>query len=191
VSLRFIAVDGLDGCGKDTHAKKIAALLEAKGEKAVIVPHPSGRRFGRMSKRFLQGSGKVARLWATLFYIFDVLVSVRRLKSQEGNVIFVRYLIGAAYLPRSLAPSGYRVFRNLLPFPDLALFIDIEPRTAIRRIEERDHVREMFETEEKQAAIREVAKSLLSGEWTVVDNSEDGEAPFREVEGILRTRSMI
>jgi dTMP kinase len=191
VNPRFIVVDGLDGCGKDTHAKRIAALLAAKGEKVTIIPHPSSRQFGRMSKRFLQGSGKVARLWATLFYIFDVLVSVRRLRRQEGNVIFVRYLMGAAYLPKSLAPSGYRVFRNLLPFPDLALFIDIEPRIAIRRIEERDHVREMFETEEKQAAIREVAKPLLSGEWIVVDNSEDGEGPFREIERILRARSII
>lgn len=189
--LGFIAVDGLDGCGKDTHAKRIASLLESKGEKVTIVSHPSERRFGRMSKRSLQGSGGLARLWATLFYILDVLVSVRRLRKQEGTVIFVRYLMGAAYLPKPLAPLGYRVFRNLLPFPDLAIFVDIEPRIAIRRIEERDRVREMFETEEKLAAVREVARSLLSGEWVVVDNSRDGEEPFREVERILRSRSII
>ena len=188
---RFIVVDGLDGCGKDTHARRIARLLEAKGEKVTIVSHPSNRRFGRISKRSLESSGKLARFWATVFYILDVLVSVRRLRKQEGTVIFVRYLMGAAYLPRSLAPSGYKVFRNLLPFPDIAFFIDVEPKTAIRRIEARDHAREMFETEEKLAAVREVAKSLLSGEWEVIDNNRDGEEPFKEVESILRRRYII
>ncbi len=184
-------VDGLDGCGKDTHAKRIARLIEAKGERVTVVSHPSGRRFGRISKAFLQSSGKVARFWATFFFVADVLVSVRRLRKQEGTVIFVRYLLGAAYLPKSLAPYGYRLFRNLLPFPDVAIFIDIEPNVAIRRIEERDHEREMFETEAKLTEVREVAKSLLSDEWVVIDNSIDGEGPFKEVETVLREMSIL
>jgi len=156
-----------------------------------VISHPSGRRFGRISKASLQSSGKVARLWATLFYIADILVSVKGLRKQKGTIIFVRYLIGAAYLPKPLAPYGYRLFRNLLPFPDVALFIDIDPKVAIRRIEERDHTREMFETEEKLIEVREVAKSLLSGEWLIIDNSIDGEEPFREVERILHERSIL
>lgn len=189
--LRFIVVDGLDGCGKDTHARRIASLLESKGEKVTIVSHPSDRRFGRISKKSLESSGKLARFWATVFYVLDVLVSVGKLRKQDGTVIFVRYLMGAAYLPKSLAPSGYKVFRNLLPFPDIAFFIDIAPRTAIQRIEARDHTREMFETEEKLVAVREVATSILSGDWVVVDNNRDGEEPFREVEAVLRCRSII
>jgi dTMP kinase len=191
MTTRFIVVDGLDGCGKDTHARRIASLIESRGEKVTIISHPSNRRFGRISKKSLEGSGKTARFIATVFYIADVLVSVRMLRRQEGTVIFVRYLIGAAYLPKSLAPSGYKVFRNLLPFPDLAFYIDIDPATALRRIEERDHKREMFETEEKLKAVREIARSLLSDEWTVIDNSSDGEAPFKEVERILEVRHII
>lgn len=156
-----------------------------------MISHPSGSRFGRISKSSLQSSGKVARLWATLFYIADILVSVRGLRKQEGTVIFVRYLMGAAYLPKPLAPYGYRLFRNLLPFPDVALFIDIDPKVAIRRIEERDHTREMFETEEKLTEVRAVAKSLLSGEWIVIDNSINGEEPFKKVETILHEMSVL
>jgi dTMP kinase len=191
VILRFIVVDGLDGCGKDTHAKRIARLFESKGEKVTIVSHPSNRRFGRISKRYLEDSGKLARLWATVFYILDVLVSVSKLRKQEGTVIFVRYLIGAAYLPKSLAPSGYKVFRNLLPFPDIAFYIDVEPSVAIKRIDARDHVREMFETEGKLSSVRAIAKSLLSGEWEIIDNSRDGEEPFKEVEAILKNHFLI
>lgn len=156
-----------------------------------VISHPSGSRFGRISKASLQSSGKVARFWATLFFIADVLVSVKGLRKQEGTVVFVRYLMGAAYLPKPLAQYGYRLFRNLLPFPDVAMFIDIEPKVAIRRIMERDHKREMFETEEKLTEIRDIAKSLLSSEWVVVDNSVDGEEPFKKVEMILREMSVL
>jgi len=190
--MKFIVVDGLDGCGKDTHASNIGKLLQETGEDVRIFSHPSPRLFGRASKRFLQGEGPPARLFATLFFILDVLQSVRNLKSSSrGTVIFVRYLLGTAYLPPSLAPYGYIAFRNLLPRPDLAIFIDIEPEVAIRRIRARGHAPEMFETPEKLAAVRRVAKGLVSDDWVTIDNSVDGQAPFLEVERILKERSFL
>lgn len=188
----MIVVDGLDGCGKDTHAERIRSLLSREGEEVVVVSHPSRRLFGRLSKRFLEGSGPVARTFATIFFTADVLVSVAWLKRQRaGTAIFVRYLLGTAYLPEMLAPAGYRLFRRLLPFPDLALFIDIDPEVARRRIAARGHAPEMFETTEKLNAVRRVAKSLVAEEWASVDNSQDGEGPFREVEKILRDRTIL
>ncbi len=190
--MKFIVVDGLDGCGKDTHAGNIKRLLELRGETVAIVSHPSSRLFGRLSKRFLQGEGAPARLFATLFFIADVLQSVRRLKSKGyGTTIFVRYTLGTAYLPARLAPYGYIAFRNLLPRPDLALFIDIEPEVAVKRIKARGHAPEMFETPDKLAAVRRVAKNLAKQDWTTVDNSVDGEAPFKEVEKILTAKSFL
>ncbi|MBU0624706.1 MAG: thymidylate kinase [Candidatus Thermoplasmatota archaeon] len=190
--MKLIVVDGLDGCGKNAHADSIKRLLEGQGEKVTVVSHPSRRLFGRLSKRFLEDSGAGARLFATLFFTLDVLMSVRWYHKQKtGNVIFVRYLLGTAYLPESLAPIGYRFFRNLLPFPDIALFIDIEPEVARRRIASRGHAPEMFETPEKLTATRRVARSLVAEEWVTIDNSKDGERPFKEVEAILRERSIL
>jgi len=121
-----------------------------------------------------------------------VLFSVRWYnKKADCTVIFVRYILGTAYLPRRLAPHGYRLFRNMLPFPDLALFIDIDPEIAIRRIEERDHTREMFETKDKLDKVRQTVGRLIGEEWTVVDNSENGEEPFRRIEAILGERGFI
>jgi len=193
VTTKLIVVDGLDGCGKDTHALRIRKLLESEGQKVIVVSHPSRRWLGRLSKRtLLEGTGPVSRLLATLFYTADVLVSVRWLRTRDdGTVIFVRYLLGSAYLPRRLAHPAYRFFRNLLPRPDLALFIDIDPEVAARRIESRGHRREMFETANKLASLRAVAKELVTDGWVTVDHSEEGEAPFKEVERILRERSLL
>ena len=190
--MRLIVVDGLDGCGKDTHAENIRRLLAAQGEKVSIISHPSKRFFGRLSKRSLELTGPGARVSATVFFTVDVLTSVRWFKRQtSGTVIFVRYLLGTAYLPRSLAPMGYAFFRRLLPSPEIAFFIDIEPDVAARRIAKRGHKPEMFESRQKLAEIRGVARSLASADWVTVDNSEDGERPFRDVEKVLRERSIL
>lgn len=189
---QFVVVDGLDGCGKDSHAKRMKQLMEAEGQRVVMVSHPSHRRFGVLSKRALEGSGNVSRALATIFYTLDVLGSVARFnRSGDGTYIFVRYLLGTAYLPRRLAPVGYKLLRRLLPFPDVAIFIDIEPSVALRRIERRDHKREMFETKEKLESVREVARALTVDEWVVIDNSEDGEAPFEKASEVLVSKGLL
>jgi dTMP kinase len=190
--LVFIVVDGLDGCGKDTHAGRIKALLESEGSRVSVISHPSGRPFGRVTKRFLRESGPLARLFTTVFFTADVLVSVRGLRHRrDRTTILVRYLLGTAYLPKKLAPMGYEVLRKVLPFPDLAIFIDIEPDVALRRIAARGHAPEMFETQERLAYVREIAKGLVAREWVTIDNTEDGERPFKELERVLRERSLL
>jgi dTMP kinase len=188
----LIAVDGLDGCGKDTHALRMKTALEQAGTTVVLMKHPSDGFFGKRSKAAVQRSGPIAMAITTAFYTLDVLVSVRRLRRVDvDTVMFVRYLLGTAYLPGCLAHHAYAFFRKLLPFPDLALFIDIEPSVAIRRIEMRDHAREMFETEERQVRIREVARTLVAGEWEIVNNSEDGERPFEEALNVLSKHGLL
>ena len=185
----LIAIDGVDGCGKDTHALRIRRSLEDHGEKVVVFRHPSDRLFGRMSKKAVQGSGAIALTLTALFFALDVLMSVWRYRRmRDGTVIFVRYLLGTAYLPPHAAHISYRFFRRTLPFPDLPLFIDIDPAVAIRRIELRDQAREMFETERRLARVRGIAKSIATEEWIVIDNSEDGDAPFARVDDILMER---
>ena len=133
-----------------------------------------------------------AMLTAVTSYTLDVLSSVRIYnRSDQGVFVFVRYLLGTAYLPRPMARFAYAFFRKLLPFPDLAVFIDIEPSVAIRRIELRDHKREMFETEEKLCRIRAVAKELTKDSWVVVDNSEEGDAPFLITLSLLSSKGLI
>ncbi len=166
--------------------------MESEGRTVTVVSHPSERRFGRLTKECLQGSGPVARLFATLFFTADVLVSVRGLRTcQTGTTILVRYLLGTAYLPEHLAKTGYAVLRKLLPFPGLAIFIDIRPEVALRRISSRGHAPEMFETREKLESVRKVAMAMVTDEWVTIDNSEDGEGPFIELERVLREHSLL
>ncbi|HUV25147.1 MAG TPA: hypothetical protein VMW26_06940 [Methanomassiliicoccales archaeon] len=167
-------MDGIDGSGKSTIAHMIKYHYEEEGDEVYLVAHPSESLLGRISRKALQGRGRALKLVATIFYILDVLNSVRMQKNIEKRyqtAIFVRYLMGTAYLPENLAPRGYQFFQKLLPVPKRLLLVDIDPQVALRRIAERDDHLEMFENLENLVKIRRKVLLLAGDDWEVVDNS--------------------
>lgn len=172
--IRWIIVDGIDGSGKSTIARLMKDHYEEKGDEVYFVAHPSERLLGKISRKALLGRGSVLKLVATIFFILDVLTSVRLLKAIERRyqtAIFVRYLMGTAYLPEKLAPKGYLFFKKLLPLPDRLLLVDIDPKVAMGRIAERDDHLEMFEDLDNLEKIRRKVLLLAGDDWEVVDNS--------------------
>jgi dTMP kinase len=172
--MRWIVVDGIDGSGKSTCAHWIKDHYSSKGEKVLVRIHPSGSWAGRVSRKALEGEGGIMRLMATAFFILDVLDSVRRLRidrKQQDTVVFVRYLMAAAYLPESLAPRGYDFFAKLLPVPERLILVDVGAETAHARIVDRQNAREMFEDVESLRKVRRKVLALAQrGGWRVLDN---------------------
>ena len=119
--MRLIIVDGLDGVGKDTHAKLIKDRYEGMGEKVAFRSHPeSDNFFGKKAKKALLGKGKINKLKASVFYMVDVLRSIKKYygKKEYDTLIMVRYLMGTAYLPQRLAKIAYDLFENFVPTSD-------------------------------------------------------------------------
>ncbi len=170
----FVIVDGLDGAGKDTVAGILTTLIAARGRTVAVRSHPSANPFGRLSKAFLLGRSRFARLLATGFFALDALTStvlLRRLRRRHDAVIFVRYALSAAYLPEPLAGSVYDLFASFLPHADVKVFVDTRPEVAMARIENRLGRREMFENPASMDRVERRARRLLDGSWTVVDNN--------------------
>ena len=146
--MRLIIVDGLDGVGKDTHAKLIKDRYERMGEKVVLRSHPeSDNFFGKKARAALLGKGKIKKLKASVFYMLDVLRSIKKYygKREYDMLIMVRYLMGTAYLPQRLAKIAYDLFENFVPTSDYMFFLDAPPAILLKRFEERNEL-EMFET---------------------------------------------
>ena len=116
--MRLIIVDGLDGVGKDTHALLIKQYYEKKGEIVILRSHPeSDNYFGRKAKKALLGKGKINKTKASIFYMFDVLRSIRKYyrRNDIDTLIMTRYLVGTAYLPTKLAKIAYKFFIGFVP----------------------------------------------------------------------------
>ena len=124
--MELIVVDGIDGSGKSTVAEWIAAHYRSRGEKVLVRAHPSDSLYGRLSRRSLTSEGKLMRTVATIFFILDVLNSLRRLRGWKDHdkVIFVRYVMATAYLPSSLYVTGYEFFCKILPVPEKLLLVE-------------------------------------------------------------------
>lgn len=129
-------MDGMDGSGKSTAARIIVDHLESKGRKVLFMTHPNrGTRIGRLELELLKREGKAAMALSTLFYIIDILHSIRMMRSRRGrsydDVVFVRYIMAVAYLPDGACGKAYRLISHILPMPDTAILVDVPPETAM------------------------------------------------------------
>ena len=184
--MRLIIVDGLDGVGKDTHAQLIKTRYEKKGEHVVLRTHPStDNYFGKKAKQALLGKGKIKKTEASIFYMMDVLRSIRKYyrKKDIDTLIMVRYLVGTAYLPFRLAKIAYSFFENFVPVSNYMFFLDASPEVMSKRIQVRKE-KEMFETLDELENVREKALFLVKG-WDIIDASGNIEDTFMQIEKIL------
>lgn len=184
---RWIIVDGLDGSGKSTIAHWIGDHYETRGEKVLVQMHPSERFTGRIARRALQSKGSAMFVVSTAFFILDVLGSLSRLRRWRRSydtVVFVRYIMAAAYLPKRYAQQGYDVIAKVLPIPSRLLLIDIDPETAMKRISTREDEEEMFENIPSLTREREKVLMLSHG-WKVLDNNQDEAASRLQLTRIL------
>jgi len=100
-SIRLVIVDGLDGVGKDTQGRLIAEYYQKKGETVLLRSHPEDDNFfGRKAKQALYHSGRMNKVKASVYYMLDVLRSIRLYyrPKEEKTLIMVRYLMGTAYV---------------------------------------------------------------------------------------------
>ena len=184
--MRLVIIDGLDGSGKDTQAQLIKRKYEKKGERVCIRSHPEGDNFyGKKAKKSLLEMGKINKIKASIFYMMDVLRSIRKYYDPDKyeTIIMVRYLVGTAYLPNKFVKVGYNFFKKFVPTSDYMFFLDTDPEVLLKRIEGRNE-REIFETFEGFVDIRNKALNIVQ-DWHIIDASVSIEDVFSKIEDIL------
>lgn len=187
--MTWYVVDGMDGSGKTTSSDLIRAHLEGHGRKVLEITHPNeSTLFGRRAARYLCISGKLAKAMSTIYYILDVLSSLRkkrRFGRDYDDVIFVRYIMAVAYLPESACPRAYRFIAKILPMPDVKIFVDVDADTAMERIIGRGEQLEVFETVDELNKTRRKMMALTDG-WYIIDNTGTREATEAQTVEILK-----
>jgi dTMP kinase len=147
--------------------------------------HPSNDNFfGVKAKQFLYMKGKGAHFAAAFFYMVDVIRSILLYSWQRYDyVVFVRYLMGTAYLPSPLHRIAYHFFALIVPTSGFMFFLDVNPEEAYRRIQQERSRREMFESLEEMKQIRRKALSLaLMDTWKIINANKS----VKEIEKEIR-----
>ena len=186
--MTWYVVDGMDGSGKTTSSDFLREQLRSEGRNVLEITHPnSNTSYGRAAEKYLCEEGKGAVLISTMFYILDVLRSLR-FKRKHGkeydDIIFVRYSLAAAYMPERLCKPIYKIIEIILPVPDVKIYVDVEPEIALKRIHERGEQLEVFETLEKLEKTRR-KMFLITDSWIKIDNSGTPEETREQTKKIL------
>lgn len=178
----------MDGSGKSTQAEYLCKHLDALEKTCILRAHPAeDNYFGRNSREYLLKKGKTAHVFASIFYLLDVIRSIVLYHGKPVDyVVFVRYLMGTAYLPESLYMIGYRFFHWLVPKSPYMFFIDTSPAEAHQRIESNRQEKEMFESLEKLEKVHKKVSTIASRpEWIILNGDQSEELIFEEIKQIL------
>jgi len=186
----FICIEGLDGCGKTTQAKILVKELRKVGYNTVYTAEPSRGKIGRFIKRYcLHGGKRVSGIVEALLFAAD------RYEHVENEIIPAlkdgKIVVSDRYLYSSLAYQGaaglnldwIRKINEHAIQPNLAIFIDVEPKTVIQRLKPKKSVMENLET---QCKVREVyMKFVENGELVKVDGNKSKKEVAEEILSIV------
>ena len=186
----FICVEGLDGCGKTTQAKILVRKLRKIGYDAVYTAEPSRGKIGRFIKRYcLHGGKRVSSIVEALLFAAD------RYEHVETEIIPAlkdgKVVVSDRYMYSSLAYQGaaglnldwIRMINEHAVPPNLAIFIDVEPNTVIKRLKPKKSVMENLETQRK---VREVyLKFVENGELVRVDGNKPKSEVAKEIFSVV------
>jgi dTMP kinase len=166
----LICIEGLDGCGKTTQAKLLAKRL-GKSHNAVYTAEPSRGKIGTFIRnRCLYGEKRLSTVVEALLFAADRIEHVENEvlpAMQEGKlVISDRYVYSSlAYQGAAGLSLGWieKINKHVLQ-PDLAVFIDVDPKNVMSRLKPKKSVMENMETQQKvrQIYLKFVEKGKLT-----------------------------
>ena len=115
--------------------------------------------------------------------MLDVLRSVTlHIWRKTDYTIFVRYLMGTAYLPAPLDKIGYCLFSTILPKSKAMFFLDVTPQEAYRRIQENRTEKEVFEELCALKKVRTKALTLTAIDpWKVINANQPAKKVAQQI----------
>lgn len=170
---RFIVFEGIDGSGKTTQAKRLAAFLEEKGHTVFLTAEPTAFDTGRLLREALGGRIKKSECEMALMFVEDRIAhnkhpeeGIDALIERGVTVICDRYYYSTlAYQGQSTDYGWVKAMNLLCPDirkPDLCIYVDLLPEQSLERISKgRDSV-EIYENVETLTRVREQFLSVIN-----------------------------
>ena len=201
----FITIEGIDGCGKSTQAKKLGRWLKKMtGQKTICTVEPGGYPLGNKMRKILLTGERFSSLTEVLLFLADRVEHAGEVISPalraNYNVICERWNESTlAYQTGRFKVSMSRAKRLIaackLPKPDLKLFLDVDPKVAYIRVLERNEAAGKFDNFEGRGvellrSACEVYRQLAEeGELVRIDcNDLDEDEVFSAITELLEWR---
>jgi dTMP kinase len=185
---RLIVIEGLDGAGTTTQAKRLVEYVRTKGGKAHGTREPSDGPVGRLIREMLTGNHaipgqKLSQSTFGLLFAADRLDHLQR--EVEPKLAAGELVVSDRWYHSSLAYQGTGAERDWIAMlngrarrPDLTIFLEVRPEVAAHRRAAAGRVQELFEDlrmQEEVAAGYTATIAELSSQGELIETI-DGEA---------------
>ena len=189
----LIAFEGLDQSGKETQARRSRDRMRAAGHKARLVSFPDyGTSIGEEIARALSGEREYGPDVMQLLYVanrYETKPDIDRWLAAGITLVCDRYVASSiAYgEAQGLEVAWLVEMQRFLPDPDVTVFLDIAPETAVER---KSAGRDRYERDRAlQTAVREsYLRQADHPSWVRVDGERPVDAVEAEVAAILSSR---
>ena len=185
----LIVVEGIDGAGKTTHARRLVRWLRERGIKAHYTFEPTRGAIGRILEDMASKRRVDVRVEALLFAAdrIDHLNRIIKPLLETGYVIVSDRYVHSSIAYQSVTVGDQRWVEELNKFaekPDLVILLDVDPEIGLRRIKGR---KARFERIEILKRVREKYLELAEREgFKVVDANREVEEVFEDVKGLVK-----
>jgi dTMP kinase len=176
----LIVLEGIDGSGKTTQARRLVRALRRAGLEAVSFREPTRGRWGREIRNKARRPDSLTPEGELDLFLKDrqenvsknLLPSLRRKKT----VVLDRYYFSTIAYQGAKGISRERIRRlneEFAPRPDLVFILDVDPRRGLGRIEGRPAKEPLFERKEYLARVRRIFQSFRGRRFVHLDGTRD------------------
>jgi len=155
----FIALDGIDGCGKSTQVKLLANFFEKSGGKISVTKEPGGTEVGNILRDIL-----ISKKYH-IDHITEILLYAADRNEHQKHVVIPMLKNGINVITDRFLSStyAYQIFGRKLKkdildtlsqitvtrYPDFTFILDVDPKIALSRARKRLENSGTFEDEGK------------------------------------------
>jgi len=200
----FIVLEGIDGTGKSTHARKLGEYLEGKGYEVSLTAEPTSGVIGQLIRMVLGGKIEMDPYALALLFTADRMDHNTKLIKpalDAGKIVICeRYFYStlAYQSAQGLSLQWLRDINSNAIEPDLAILMDLKPEEAFRRLK---HDREIFEELEFQKRVYLTLLGFAYGRvkgvkfsskerslWKIVDVTEEEDKVQEKLREVVNSK---
>lgn len=185
---KFIVLEGVDGCGKTTHAKLLAQWLKANGHNVLHTKEPSRGQIGVLLRQYLKKENDplIDALLFTADRAEHLEKEIRPALEKGEIVVCERYFYStiAYQVAQGLDKKWLKDLNAFALKPDLTILLDLDPEISVKRTS----TNEKFEKLEFLKKVRENYFVLAKeANFALVDASKGKKTVQENIQTIVQT----